>query len=80
MDLPVFQFVLLSIYHFLGHHWEEPGSLFPASHQTPAHTVKGGHIWVAAMSPYLCYWLLILATVHNTKIIIARKLFHYSGY
>lgn len=58
-----------------------PLHCFPSD--TWTHCQGSSHLftgWVSAMSSYFSYWLLTLATVHNTKIIIAWKLFHDSGY
>lgn len=61
-------------------------SMAPSSSLLPirsAHNGKTVHVFLRARHLpwiHLCYWLLILVTVHITKIIIARKLFHGSGY
>lgn len=83
MEFPVFQFMPIAFYPFIGHHRDKPGFFFTASHQIFIDTVKTVHVFLhVGYQPWahLCYWLLILATVHITKTIIASKLFHGSGY
>lgn len=81
--MSVTQFAPIASYCSDGHQREEPGSFFfTSSHKIFIHTVKIVHVFHVGYQPWahLYYWLIILATVHIPKIIIARKLFYGSGY